>query len=443
MENNFEEWEKKFEEGWKVRVIENDHLKDLCFLQYLSTINKVRYIYAGQYKTINLSSLKIQQSGTGKGVADGYVHDLLNYLGYKVAKVNIFTEAAMIGTLNTDPKGNTEVIKGAFGEYDFIWIDEARNLINGSKHTQGLLEVVNGYLDDGKIYKRLAKGEIKYSSKCNFGTGTFFFDSLKPAVLTTGLFQRTLLSYKSFSQEDIMRISKHYDSLANKDYKKDMLPVFNSFKEMKKELDFNKYKKISNGPNGETYTKYVINIDIEASEKFGALIDDYFLNHVINHVNDDSLKSILSSFLIRLKELGHKIMSLYSVWNGYETVNVDSVDFAYNFVKTQMMMLLDLIGDGFEGKCFNTAQFNNESITNRKHVKTRQGIIKIIQQKPNITKTELYAYILNHRIQGGVGINQIMKWLLPEMIEEKVIGEKICAHNRTELFTIDNSQEKS
>ena len=147
----FDKWFGVFEEAWNVRMIENEHLKIVCFLEMISTINKVRYIYGGQYKTVNLSSFKVQQSGTGKGVADKLVGDCLRYLGYNVCKINNFTEAAIIGSLFTDMVGKNHVIKGALGDYDFIWIDEARNLIVGNQWTQGLLEVINRYLDDGEI----------------------------------------------------------------------------------------------------------------------------------------------------------------------------------------------------------------------------------------------------------------------------------------------------
>ena len=86
---------------------------------------------------MNLSSFKVQQSGTGKGVGDGYVHDLLRNMGYNVCKINSFTEAAIIGSLSVDMTGKVHIIKGALGEYDFIWIDEARNLIVGNNWTNG------------------------------------------------------------------------------------------------------------------------------------------------------------------------------------------------------------------------------------------------------------------------------------------------------------------
>ncbi len=398
MENNFNDWYNEFEKGWKVRVVENEHLLDICFLQFLSTVNKVRYVYGGQYKSVNLSGFKIQQSGTGKGVGDGYVHDLLRHLKYNVCKLNSFTEAGIIGTLNNDQKGNIETVKGALGEYDFIWVDEARNLIVGNQWSQGLLEIINGYLDDGRIFKRLAKGEIKYWSNCNFGTGTFFFGKLKPTVLTTGLFQRALFSYKTYKKDDIIRISKKYDDLAYKDYMKDLLPVFKNFDNMKYKLDFDKYN-----VSKTEIKKYIIKMDIDASRKFGSLIDDYFNNEIFEQVSDNRLRDILTSFLIRYKELGHKIMCIYSVWNGYDTINVNSVDYAFKIVKQQFHYILEFVSEVFEGKAFHNEDLGREDIVVKKITKTKQTIINIIKTNPGITKTEFRTYIQKNKSGLFVG----------------------------------------
>jgi len=429
MGNNFDIWFNQFEEGWKVRVVENEHLLNICFLQFISTINKVRYIYGGQYKTVNISGFKIQQSGTGKGVGDGYVHDLLRHLNYNVCKLNSFTEAGVIGTLNTNHKGHTEVYKGALGEYDFIWVDEARNLIVGNQWSQGLLEVINGYLDDGRIFKRLAKGEIKYWSNCNFGTGTFFFGKLKPTVLTTGLFQRALFSYKTYTKQDIIRISKKYDELAFKNYITDLLPVFKTFEELKNNLNFDKYN-----VSKTEHKNYIIKMDIEASRKFGELVDNYFNKEIFNQVSDNRLKDILTSFLIRYKELGHKIMCLYSVWNQYDSINLDSVDYAFNVIKQQLNYVLEFISEVFEGKSFDNEDLGREDIKQKKIITTKQTIVTIIKNNPGMIKTEFRNYIQKNKRGIKVGELQIIGKLLPQLIDDNIIREETEEHNRTHLY---------
>lgn len=418
---NFDEWFKIFKKGWQVRVVENEHLLKICFLEFLSTINKVRYIYGGQYKNVNLSSFKIQQSGTGKGVGDGYVHDLLRFMGYKVCKINSFTEAAIIGSLHTDMMGKTKVIEGALGDYDFIWIDEGRNLIVGNQWSQGLLEVINGYLDDGWIFKRLAKGEIKYWSNCNFATGTFFFNKLKPAVLATGLFQRSLFSYKYYSKNDIIRISKLYDSLACKNYIDDLRPIFSQIANMRTKIDFEKYNisKIKDKPN------YVIKMDLETSKKFGHLVDEYFENEIFNQVGDHRLKDILISFLIRSKQLGQRIMCLHAVWNGKPEIDESTIEYAVGVVKEQLQYILEFVAESFEGKKFDSDDLSKEESKNRRIQKTKQAIISTIKKNPGITKGDFRKYVQQNRSKFLLGELKVIQEVLPDLIVSEKIKEEV------------------
>lgn len=411
---NFDEWFDEFKKAWDVRVVENEHLLAISFLEMLSTINKVRYIYGGQYKSVNLSSFKVQQSGTGKGVADKLVGDILRYMGYKTCKLNDYTSAAIVGTLSTDYTGKVSVVKGALGEYDFIWFDEARSLINGNNWTQGLLEVINGYLDDGEIFKRLAQGEIKYWSRCNFGTGTFFFNKLKPVVLATGIFQRCLFSYKNYSKDDVLRISKKYDELATKSYIEDLQPIFEKLREMRDKLNFQKYNisKIADKSN------YIIRMNMEASRHFGEQIDKYFEEEIFDKTGDGRLKDMLTSFLIRYKEMGHKIMCLYAVWNEKDIIDKECAEFAVPFVKEQLQFILEFISEVFEGVKFDTEDLEKEDVKKKKIRLTELVILKVIKEKVGISKSEFRDYLQKHRGMFKMGELQIVGKILPRMIEE-------------------------
>ena len=60
--NNFEEWYKLFERIWDVRMIENEHLKMICFLEMLSTINKVVNLWQFALKQAQeLSRLNVER----------------------------------------------------------------------------------------------------------------------------------------------------------------------------------------------------------------------------------------------------------------------------------------------------------------------------------------------------------------------------------------------
>jgi len=422
--NNFEKWEEVFKKGWDIRVVENEHLFNLSFLQLISTVNPVKYVFGGKYKNANLSSFKIQQSGSGKGVADGYVSDILSRIGYKTCKLNSFTEAGVIGSAKMLPNGSVVSQPGALGEYDFIWVDEGRNLIIGNQWTQGLLETMNGYLDDGKVFKRLAKANIEYYSNCNFGTGSFFFEKLKLAVFATGFFQRCLFSYKYYPKEDIMRISKKFDDLADKDYVRDLLPMINELKDLKTQLNFEKYlKKKQRGDR--IYKDYIIHMDLETSQKFGAMVDEYFTNEIVDQLGDKRLQDIILTFLIRCKELGHRIMCLYSVWNGEDSINNNSIDYAFNIVKNQLKSTLEFIGDTFEDTKFDNEDLGKESDKKRKKQFCERAIIHVIKNNPGITKTDFRKIIQIDKSKRifYLGELKIIRNVLPDLIADGIIYE--------------------
>jgi hypothetical protein len=326
-------------------------------------------------------------------------------------------------------KDKTEVIKGALGDYDFIWVDEGKNLIVGNNWTQGLLETINGYLDDGRIFKRLAKGEVKYWTKCNFGTGTFFFGKLKLAVLSTGLFQRILFTYKNYDKNDVIRISNKYDDLAQKDYMIDLQPVFEKLKKLHNELNFDKY--LIGNPE---HKNYAIKFNINTSRKFGKLIDDFFNEFVFEQVGDKRLQDILTSFLIRSKELGHRIMCTYAVWNGYDIINDNCINFAFEIIKELLGYTLDFVSNVFEGNKFDTDDLNKEDIKNKKIINTKRIILKVINENPGITKSEFRTYVQTHRNLFEVGELRIVQEILPSLILQDKIYTEIGSYHESKLF---------
>jgi len=428
-QTNFEKWFEVFKKGWDVRVIENEHLMEVCFLEVLSVINKVKYVYGSRYKNPNLSSLKIQQSGTGKGVCDGFVQDILKHLGYKTAKINWFSDAHIVGTLKEDKKGNITLHKGALGKYDFLWIDEAKALIEGNNYTGGLSSTINGFLDNGEVYKGMANGEIKYHSNCILGAGSFFFDKLKLETLDTGLFQRALFTYKSYTHEDIMRISRKIDGLAEKDYLKDLKPVINELREMMNNLDFEKYK--------ETYKKYstyVIRMDKSTSIKFGKELEDFYEKNIVHKLSGNRLKCVLDTFYQRSKELGHRIMAINAVWNGYDRIDDRCIPFALDIIKKRLTYVLDFMSDVFEDTVFDKEEFNNEKYKRKNIDRTKNNIKAFIRKNPGITKTELKEHILKNKSKFKIGENKIRMVHLPAMLAEGELLEEVGLHNSRKLY---------
>lgn len=414
-ENKIDKWFNLFEKAWKVRVIENEHLMYPCFLEFLSAMNRdVRYVFGGKYKKTHLCSLKIQASGTGKGVGDDMVGDCLSFLNYRTVKLNNFTEAGIIGTLRTNQNGAPPtVVFGELRENDFIWIDEARQLFVGNAWSQGLLEVLNGYLDDGRVYKRLAQGEISYHSNCVIGTGTFFFDKLKQNLLNTGFFQRACVTYHDYSHEDVMKISGKYDSLVDKDYLQDFKPILDEMKEMNNARKIEQYCT-------STLGKYVIKLNSEASKKLGKMIDDYFEKNIAKCFGNDSLNNAMHSCLIRSKEMGHKIMALYGIFNEDSEAGDNAVDFAFKMVKGHLDSMKNFINDAFEEDKFKA--FDSDIEKANKTIHTKGALKKLITDHPGMTHSEIKQHIGGNRITFKLGETAILKHL-SDLVKDKTITQ--------------------
>jgi hypothetical protein len=435
LENKFQQWFNLFEKAWKIRVIENEHLMYPCFLEFLASINKsVRYVYAAKYKYLHLCCLKIQQSGTGKGVGDDLVGECLSRLGFKTIKLNNFTEAGMIGSMKESKNGEPIPVYGELRDKDFIWIDEARCLLEGNKWSQELLSVMNGYLDDGRIYKRLAKGAIDYSSNCCIGTGTFYFDLLKQKILDTGFFQRSLISYKNYSTDDVLRISEKYDFLNENDFERDFKPIIEEMKILYKSIDWKKY--LLNIENG----KYVIKINSKANREIGKRIDLYFKENLADCFGNASLNNIMNSCLIRSKEMAHKVMCLYAIFNDDAEAGENSVDFSFEIVKNHLDSIKNLISEIFEEDKF--SDFNTESKKERKRRNARNALISLIKNNPGISSGNIRDYIQNNRIQFYLGELAVLK-LIPELEKEGVIEIKTLEDNKTKThYIINNTDNK-
>ena len=97
--------------AYRMRVIENEHLIKPTFLEFLSCINRVKYNFGGRHRPVIMVSLKVQTSGSGKGVADEFICDLLNHCGYKCEMMNEFTGAGIVGSLE-EPEKNKNKNKG-------------------------------------------------------------------------------------------------------------------------------------------------------------------------------------------------------------------------------------------------------------------------------------------------------------------------------------------
>jgi hypothetical protein len=132
--------------------------------------------------------------------------------------------------------------------------------------------------------------------------------------------------------------------------------------------------------------------------------------------------------------MGSKLMCLYAVWNGYDTINTKCVDFAFNMIKELLEYILNFVSDTFESKKFDTDDLNKEEIKNRKISVTNKVILDTIKSHPGMTKSEFREYLQQNRGLFPMGELKIVQEIIPKLILSNRISEKRGEHGRTEMY---------
>jgi len=234
---------------------------------------------------------------------------LIGFLNYDYKELNTFTGAGIIGTLQKKGKGWIPKY-GALYDADYLRVDEAKNLVTANQWTYDLKTTLNGFLDKRHISKKMANGWIEYDGKAVIVTGTFVYGDLKLSIIEDGFLQRFMFVYKYFKQDDVRRIDRKIDSLANIDYKYNIKPIFEKIGEiLMKDVNQKQYKLYP------TSNKFCIKIPKNISEDFGGKVSDFYSEKLKDVFDNKRLQSNLDTFLTRSKKLGRKIMTHYSVLN--------------------------------------------------------------------------------------------------------------------------------
>ena len=372
-ENHFSKLFGLYKEYYKTRIIENEHLIQPSFHLLASSVVKPKYIFGGEYKNCKTDLFIVQQSGTGKSEILKATKRLTYEIGFKSEYVDKFTEAGIIGSITENKQGIVPQ-PGLLKDNHFLGFDEARPLLEPNQHSQDLLSTMCGFLDDRYVHKRLKAGSLKYFGNAVIGTGTFPYESMRTTFVETGLLQRFNFRYKTYTSTEIHQISKKFDSLSNVDWFHDVLPIVNKIKTFVNELiqKQEKYKHIHNDK-----PKYYIKIPDEVSSNFGTKVDNFFANELMDTYSDDNVQTILNTFLIRSKTLGHKLMTHHSVINNEDKVTQESADYSYLIVEEHLKNVNSFISDILELDCFGLKNYNS---TERK---SRQTIMAILNWVKN------------------------------------------------------------
>jgi len=168
-------------------------------------------------KDLRIHVLLVQPSRTGKGVSLKILEQASKMCDLTYADEVVLTDAGLVGQINPtadeqnkkkglepDDEGwQDPVIIGDLGIYDIISFSEGKQMIKLSTHSDDKLEILQSVMDTpGLLRKRLANGEISYTSNASIVSVTYFLDDFERIFLEQGIFQRMLIVVRKFHPKD-------------------------------------------------------------------------------------------------------------------------------------------------------------------------------------------------------------------------------------------------
>lgn len=159
-----------------------------------------------------------QASRTGKGESVDVLRQFAEWMGLDVIEQVVFTDAALVGTIDgklqqenrakglvmgMDDFKDPRVI-GSLGLNDLIIFPEAIQMFKKGAHTEDLREILQSAMDSsGKVEKDLS-GEyrLSYKSPATIIGTTYKLEEFEEILLKQGLFQRLLVFIRDYPIEE-------------------------------------------------------------------------------------------------------------------------------------------------------------------------------------------------------------------------------------------------
>ena len=312
-----EKWEKLlklWKKYFRFYVVDNHDMILPSLYCFLGTVLPTKYVYGGHYNSTRFHTFFIRPSRSGKGQAIKCIyflaHQFQNIKSFMTIKV---TDAALIGTVEKNRKDEVIKISGLLADHELIAWDEGNMLLNKAPHTESLSDIIQMASDEpGYISKALRYGTLGFYTNTTFLTGSIPTSDISNAALKKGTLQRFFISYKEYTQEDILRMSRKIINLLDKEAC-DRDKVSNDMIAFIKGIKARQYLKI------DKKDSIIIN------EK--AL--DFFQSDIMNQYNDDK-QNVLMSFFNGAMNLIYKVATQYAVVEEKDKVDLESLEVGYD-----------------------------------------------------------------------------------------------------------------
>lgn len=296
----------------------------------------VRIAFGSRQKDLRLNFFWIQPSRTGKGELSGVTKEVASGLGIRWAKVTKITDAGLLGSIDhyaieynykhklteDDERWKNPVVIGDLGNYDIIFFDECKQLLEPQTYNENSMQIMQEALDyPGHVRSKLRFNyPIEYDCSCSIYATTYYLgQSIETSLLTTGFFQRMMPYMRDMTIEEnealrMAIIQKFRTTKLSPELYNDMLQYFVA-----------KIRQISN-------TEKVIYLDDSAV----SYLDKVFrlFNEEIRKCSGESLK-ILMAFSQTIIDICTKVGGIHAVLDGRDFVRAS--DIASSFVLARAM----------------------------------------------------------------------------------------------------------
>ena len=161
---------------------------------------------------IRVSCFWLQDTRSGKSISWDFMNSVSNAVGLYCESPDEWSDAGLIGTIETDKNGEVIETEGLLNKCDILQIDEASSLFTVKNYNQSTilyLQKTLNYLHSKTniITKQLKGGEITCKPHCSLWLTSFPPREMIEEVLDKGFFQRVIFYPNRISLDERKKVS--------------------------------------------------------------------------------------------------------------------------------------------------------------------------------------------------------------------------------------------
>jgi len=361
--NYFKELYDLYESLFKLNMVKNEILIIPTFHCFLGIINPVCYISGGKYISTRIHPFMIQPSRSGKGIVMKMLFNLTKHMTMlapeqvefmdnklpvlKPTNIRPFytlktTEAALLSQEIVVGR-KTDLIPGLLKDRRLVCYDEGRELLSTQPAYENVRIAWNMAMDeDGNggawMSKALKTGIVEFYTHTTMLAGSVLTEEMKGKMLDEGFYQRCYLLFQTFTEEEIVEITKEIIKLTqvHKNQINEIVEKIVSVKEDWEKVVGKKYLK------SNARVPYIM-VDKDSVEKLREKIQSYW-EEEIKETYTEGKQSQLMSFLVgNMIDKALKIATQKAVFELKDAVDEEDYNYAVEACKPNMESVKSLL----------------------------------------------------------------------------------------------------